>query len=64
MVNLHFGDGLYDTFRDDGLSGLSMRAHDGSDATVSDFSASGASRFRALGIETSAGLDPPDAHTD
>lgn len=52
------GDGLYDIFRDDGLGGLSLLAHDWSGANVFDFGASGVSRFRVMGIETSAGLDP------
>lgn len=52
------GDGLFDIFGYDGSDQLVLLAADWNGADVFDFDPGGVSRFRVMGIETSAGLDP------
>ena len=52
------GDGLYDIFGFDAAGGLVLLADDWNGADVFDFGPDGVDRFRVLGIETSAGLNP------
>lgn len=52
------GDGLYDIYGFDASGGLVLLADDWSGTQVFDFGAGGVSKFRVLGIEASAGLDP------
>lgn len=52
------GDGLYDIYGFDAGGGLYLLADDWGGTQVFDFGAGGVSKFRVLGIETSAGLDP------
>lgn len=58
-VSLPFiGDGLFDIFGFDAFNNLIQLADDFHAGDIFDFGASGVSRFRVTGIETSAGLDP------
>jgi hypothetical protein len=52
------GDGLYDIYGYDAAGQLVLLAHDWNGADVFSFGPDGVDRFRVLGIETSAGLDP------
>ena len=52
------GDGLYDIFGYDPLDHLVLLAHDLAGGSMFDFGTNGVSRFRVMGIETSAGLNP------
>lgn len=52
------GDGLYDIYGFDAAGDLVLLADDWSGAKVFSFGPDGVDRFRVLGIETSAGLDP------
>ena len=52
------GDDLYDIFGFNESSDLILLAEDWMGGVVYDFGVDGRSRFRILGIETSAGLDP------
>ncbi len=54
----NIGDGLYDIYAWDSDIGWMLLAHDWNGANVYDFGANGVDRFRVLGIETSAGLNP------
>lgn len=54
------GDGLYELWLWNGAD-WTLAAADLPGGVVHDFGASGVDRFRVLGIETSAGLDPDDA---
>ncbi|MCC7045564.1 MAG: PEP-CTERM sorting domain-containing protein [Alphaproteobacteria bacterium] len=60
LLPLGIGDGLYDIF---GFNGddLMLLADDIAGGTEFDFGPGGVSRFRVLGIEPSAGLDPANA---
>lgn len=52
------GDGLYDLYGFDTLGNPLLLMHDLAGGTAYDFGAGGVSRFRVLGIEPSASLDP------
>ena len=52
------GDGLYDIYGYDAAGQLVLLAHDWNGANVYSFGPDGVDRFRVLGIETSAGLNP------
>lgn len=52
------GDGLYDIFGFDGIGGWTLLAANWDGHNVFAFGPGGVDRFRVLGIETSAGLDP------
>lgn len=52
------GDGLYDIYGFDALNQLVLLADDWQAGQVFDFGTSGVDRFRVLGIETAAMLDP------
>ncbi|MFT3817105.1 MAG: PEP-CTERM sorting domain-containing protein [Rubrivivax sp.] len=52
------GDGLYDIYGYDVGGNLVLLAHDWDGADVYNFGPDGVDRFRVLGIETGAGLDP------
>ncbi len=52
------GDGLYDIYGYDAGGQLVLLAHDWNGANVFSFGPDGVDRFRVLGIETGAGLDP------
>lgn len=52
------GDGLFDIFGFDAAGNLVLLADDWAAGDVFDFGAGGIDRFRVLGIEASAGLDP------
>ena len=52
------GDGLYDIYGYDAAGMLVLLAHDWHGANVFDFGNGGLSRFRVMGIETAAGINP------
>ncbi len=52
------GDGIYDIFGFDSGGNAVLLADDWNGADVFNFGAGGVAKFRVLGIETSAGLDP------
>ena len=52
------GDGLYDIYGYDAAGQPVLLAHDWNGADVYSFGPDGVDRFRVLGIETSAGLNP------
>jgi hypothetical protein len=52
------GDGLYDLYGFDVGGNETLFAHNWDGHDVYTFAAGGVSKFRVLGIETSAGLDP------
>jgi hypothetical protein len=54
----NIGDGLYDIFGYDAGGALTLLAHDWNGADVFNFGSGGVSRFRVMGIEAEAGLDP------
>ena len=54
----NIGDGLYDIFGYDSAGALVLLAHDWNGANVFDFGNGGLSRFRVMGIETAAGINP------
>ena len=54
----NIGDGLYDIFGLDLAGQWALLAHDWSGANVFSFGPGGVNRFRVMGIETSAGLNP------
>lgn len=58
LLPVGIGDGLYDLWGFDDADQLVLLADDLAGGQVFDFGAGGVSRFRVLGIETSAGLDP------
>lgn len=54
------GDDLYDLFSIDGLGVATLLAEDLAGGVEFDFGPAGLGRFRVLGIEIAAGLDPDD----
>ena len=54
----NIGDGLYDIYGYDDAGQLLLLAHDWNGANVFDFGNGGLSRFRVMGIETAAGINP------
>jgi hypothetical protein len=57
----NIGDGIYDIFGFDAAGNLVLLADDWDGRDVFAFGAGGVDRFRVLGIETNAGLDPLNA---
>lgn len=58
LLPVGVGDGLYDIFGYDSVNQLVMLANNWAGGTAFDFGVGGVDRFRVMGIETSAGLDP------
>lgn len=54
----NIGDGLFDIFGFDGSGNLALLANNWDGRNVFNFGAAGVNKFRVLGIETSANLDP------
>lgn len=54
----NIGDGIYDIYGFDSVGALFLLADDWSGTRLFDFGPGGVGKFRVMGIETSAGLDP------